>query len=453
MSAPNSNLQLAIYGLPAITISYMMTTMVLYVMKYSTDVLLVTPALIGLIFGLSRVWDAITDPIVGSLNDLTRSSMGRRRIWMLIGALPAAMFYALIFSSPHGMGEGTLILWLGVSIFGFFTAMTTIVVPHYSLGAEVTREAHGRNQLFGVRHAFNNIGSVVALLSISWLIFQEGRGPPVIREAAAELSWIAAVLLLITVMFMVWRFREPPPSRHRPKGNLWAAGRDILRNSHARLILLVTFIENIGMASISSSCLYVTQYVIGVAAIAPLSIITFLMISGLSVPIWVRLSKRYGKVRLWLASMIATAIAFGLMFSIVFINSWINQSIVIVILAALAGFASGCGNTMSPSLLSDIIDHDELHTGERKEGSYFAVWTFTQKSASGVTLMITGFTLSATGFIPNQEQTFTVQVALCSLLGLFPMTCYMLGSMLFARFRLDEASHREVLTALDARNT
>ncbi|MCZ6659733.1 MAG: MFS transporter, partial [Gammaproteobacteria bacterium] len=87
-----------------------------------------------------------------------------------------------------------------------------------------------------------------------------------------------------------------------------------------------------------------------------------------------------------------------------------------------------------------------------KEGSYFAAWNFTYKSAMGVMLLLTGFVLQFAGFVPNEPQTMQVQLAMVSLYGLLPLVCYLIGAALFSRFKLDETAHREIRAALDARS-
>ena len=98
-----------------------------------------------------------------------------------------------------------------------------------------------------------------------------------------------------------------------------------------------------------------------------------------------------------------------------------------------------------------MIDYDEMVTGERKEGSYFAAWNFVYKGATGVMLLLTGFVLQLSGFVPNQEQTMTVQVSIVTLYGLFPLVCYAIGAFLFRRFSLDENEHAKIRKALDER--
>ena len=109
------------------------------------------------------------------------------------------------------------------------------------------------------------------------------------------------------------------------------------------------------------------------------------------------------------------------------------------------------GNVIAPSVTSDVVDWDELETGERKEGGYFAAFSFMQKSAAGITIMITGFALQLSGYVPNAAQGEAVQLTIRSLYALFPLSCYCIGALLFTRFSLNEEAHAAVKAALTER--
>ncbi len=121
-------------------------------------------------------------------------------------------------------------------------------------------------------------------------------------------------------------------------------------------------------------------------------------------------------------------------------------------LALVAGVGGGCGAVVAPSIQADVIDWDELRTGERKEGAYFAVWDFVRKTAFGVTAGLTGLALGATGFEPGVTQDESTLLALRALFGLFPGLCFLLGTVLFLRrFHFGQAEHAAVMSALAAR--
>ena len=148
--------------------------------------------------------------------------------------------------------------------------------------------------------------------------------------------------------------------------------------------------------------------------------------------------------------MIVTGISFGAMIFLPFLEPE-NRVWLIFVAAVFAGSAAGCGGTIGPSVQSDIIDYDEFTTGERKEGSYFAVWNFVYKCATGVMVILTGYVLQFSGFIPNQEQTMKVMLAIVFLYGMFPLVCYLLGAWLFSRFTLGEEEYVRIRLELDRR--
>jgi GPH family glycoside/pentoside/hexuronide:cation symporter len=440
------------YGTPGMGAGYMYLMLSLYVMKFATDVLLIAPAIMGLIFSASRIWDAVSDPVVGYLSDRTRISYGRRRSWILASCLPIGATFIMVFGPPESLSDTALVIWMAVAIIGFYSAMTVFFVPHLSLGAELSGSYHERSRLFGVRHGFYTFGSILSLISFYLLISAEQQGREIVRAEAFDLALLAAGFMVVLIMLSVGRLRERPDYQGRVNENPFQAFRDVWRNPHARLLIVVTFIEQVGSAAIGALTLYVTQYVVGAAIWAPVIILCYMVPSSFSVPLWLPLSRRFGKVRLWMFSMLMTGFSFGAMFALPFFDDVGFKIFYICAFAVTAGLAAGCGGTLSPSIQGDVIDYDEMVTGERKEGSYFAAWNFVYKGATGVMLLLTGFALQGAGFVPNEEQTMTVKLAMVTLYGLFPLVCYVIGAALFSRFKLDEAEHAKIREVLDERN-
>lgn len=448
---PNQRLSwpvISAYGAPGLGVGYMYLLIGLYIMKFSTDVLLIAPVVMGTIFGASRVWDAVSDPLVGYLSDRTNHSLGRRRSWLLASIVPVSIAFVMVFSPPASLQGGALIAWMAVGIVGFYSAMTVFIVPHMSLGAELTPNYHERSRLYGLRHAAFTVGSILALASMQLLINAEQEGEAAIRETAFELSIFAAVLTAGLILYAVINLRERADFQGRVTSKPFSAFKDVWQNPHARVVLIVTFIENIGSAVIGILTLYVAQYVVGRPSLAPLVILAYMVPSSMSVPLWLPLSRRFGKIRLWMFSMILTGLSFGGMFALPFVDDQ-TKIILFFTLAVFAGLAAGCGGTISPSIQSDIIDYDEYLTGERKEGSYFAAFNFVYKSAIGVMIVLTGYVLQFAGFVPNEEQTMFVKLAIMCLYGLFPLVCYLIGAYMFRKFTLDEAEHARIRVELD----
>ena len=439
------------FGAPAVGAGYMYLLLALYVMKFSTDVLLIAPAIMGLIFSVSRIWDAISDPLVGYLSDRTTTALGRRRTWILFSFVPIAIGFYAVFAPPVSLSGDALTWWMAASIIGFYSAMTIFFVPHMALGAELSNDYHERSRLFGLRHAFYTVGSILSLGTMQLLLNEEFREGGDVRAMAEEYALYAIIAMSVLVLYAVVNLRERPEFQGRLNSSPTSAFRDVWQNPHARLLVIVTFIENVGSSAIAVLTLYVTQYVVGDPLSAPFIILAYMLPSTASVPMWLPLSRRFGKIRVWMVGMALYGLAFGGMFFLPFLETVDARLTLIIVMAAFAGLAAGCGGTIGPSVQGDVIDYDEYKTGERKEGSYFAVWNFTYKSALGVMLLLTGFVLEASGFVPNQPQTMTVQIAMVSLYGALPLLCYAIGVVLFSRFKLTEQEYSVIRAELDRR--
>lgn len=442
-----SGLTIFLYMLPPVGCGYMFCLVNLYIMKYATDVLLIAPAIMGLIFGISRVWDAVSDPLAGYFSDKTLTRIGRRRPWMLASVVPIAISFLMICSPPEGLTGAALSLWMGVAIIAFYTAQTILIVPHMSLGAELSPDYHERNKVFAGRHAGWIAGYIMALVTMGLLIQESKVGVAQVSALMERQAFLAigftAVCLIVASLFL----RERPEFLGRGARKPWRAAADIWANPHARLTLIINFVENLGGAVIVILTLYVAEYIMNNASAAPWFIFSYMVCSFIFVPIWAPLARRIGKKNLWFLSMMATGFTFLAMATLE-----PGDEIYLYILSALAGTAGGCGGTIGPSIKSDIIDYDEYLTGERKEGAYFAAWNFISKSSYGVMQMITGVALSIAGFVPNAVQSEAVDFTLRFLYSGVPFFAYVAGALILLRFDFDASKHGEIREALDKRN-
>ena len=132
------------YSLPMVAVNYSLVLFLTYITNYAIDVLLVPAAAMGMIFGLGRIWDAVTDPIAGLLSDRTQHRWGRRRPWILASSFPIAIFGVMLWAPPESLSTGALVAWMTVAVSGFTTAMTLFLTPHQALLAGVALPAPGR---------------------------------------------------------------------------------------------------------------------------------------------------------------------------------------------------------------------------------------------------------------------------------------------------------------------
>lgn len=429
------------YGLAGMPVMYAYVLVLIMYMKYAVDDLGAEPAVVGTIFLIAKVWDAISDPLIGNLSDRTDHASGRRKPWLRGAAPLLALFGIMAWAPPESLEGAQLSLWIGVAVVGFYTAYTMFDVPHMALGAEITLLSHERNKVFGVRQLSRILGMLVAGTLGTYLV---GQGTAYATAMAYALGLLTIVLVFTSVHLL-------PPERTSFRGrggqNPYRALRDVWSNPHARLLLMIVFIDAIGVGGVGVLIPFLVEYVLKMSDFLPLFMALNMLSSLIMVPGWVWLAGHFEKRSLILWAFVASGIGYGLILLITE-GAWLIMALSCVI----AGGATTCANVLGYSLKSEIIDCDEYATGERKEGAYFAGWSFMNKLGHGIMIALVGFVLQWAGFQPNHaEQTDLVNHSIVLLMGGFPLLCFTIGAIAFTRFSLTADEYSKVRAELDAR--
>ena len=434
---------LVAYAVQGVGVSFLSTLFVVMYLKFATDRIGVPMITMGAIFLVAKVWNAIADPIVGSWSDRTRSRWGRRRPWLLGSTLPLAWFTWMTWAPPAPLAGPALVAWVAASVLGFYSAMTAFQVPHAALGVELTHQPQSRNRVFAVKYVVQMIGLFLAL----WV----GIGLVGDRETGREggrwlglLGGVAAALLVALPLLLLPK--ERPDYQGRGGVSIVRAVRDVAGNPEARLLLFVFFIEAVGLGGLTVLVPFVTEYVMKRPDLTEAMLSLYVLAGVLGVPLWVWLARRFEKRRLWLVAMAMGGLSFGLL---VFLGE--NGWPLMVASSLIAGTAQACGNSIGQALKADVVDLDELRTGERKEGAYFAAWSFVNKLGNAILASSAGFALGLAGYEANAEQTPAVKHTMLFLLGGMPLLGYAVGALAFARFPLTEAEHARIRRELEAR--
>lgn len=429
--------RLIAYALPALGAGMLRFLVLMYLMKFSTDVLLIAPAAIGVALGASRVWDAVTDPVAGYLSDRTSHRWGRRRPWLVAAAIAFPAAAIALWSPPASLDGHALTAWMSVALLLFFTASTIHAIPYDSLGAELTSDHHERTRVFGYRHAAFMLGMFGSVGLVGWLTSSDDK-----RRVALVVALVAGGLACVTTLAAALLVPEPErrePPRPRPLGAML----DVWRNRHARLLLFVFFIGRCGSGALSAMGAYLADYLVGDEALLPWLIGAYAVAGLVFVPAGAALSRRFGKRAVWSWSMVLCAIAFGGLYGVE------RGDVALVLVCAVAvGIGDTCESMLGRSMQADVIDADEAVTGERKEGIYVAVWGLANKSAYGLSLLIAGAALQISGYQPNVTQTGAAEQSLRVLLSLVPAAAYLVAFALARRYAMDEAEHRRLRATL-----
>ena len=434
------------YASPAFALAVVGIPLYVYLPKFYTDVVGADIALVGFVLLAIRLFDAVSDPIIGALSDRTKSPLGRRRPWIALGVPPLIIALYLLFSPPALSAEGAL-LWFGVGLFVVFLAWTAITVPYESLGAELTQDYDERTAILSLRDGALILGTILAAASPAIIqgVLGLGDGPDAERAKFRAVALSYAPLVVLACLACVLLVKE----RH---GHRSSTALPSLRTLGARLknrpfrILLASYtIAAIGSNLPATLIPYYVDYVIGDPNVEQYLLLYFLT-GVVLLPFWVRLAKRVGKKPAWLAAAALNSLTFAGVF---FLGPGDSEAYAILVIASGLGF--GATLALPSAMQADVIDYEELRSGERKEGEIIGLWAVSKKLAAAFGVFLAFPILGAVGYVPNAAQPEAVVLTLKILYALVPSLFNLLGLWVAWHYPIDKAAHEKILEAVRAR--
>jgi GPH family glycoside/pentoside/hexuronide:cation symporter len=431
------------YAVPALFLAVVGIPVYVYIPKFYTDVVGVNIAALGYILFSVRLFDAVTDPAIGYLSDRTRTRVGRRRPYIAVGSVFVALTMYLLFNPPRVSASAETI-WFAVCIYALFLCWTAVVVPYESLGPEITFDYDERTTLFGMRDGFLIVGTLAAASSpaiIQWLFDLAGDAD----GERTKFFWIAVIyapLLIGSCWWCVLAIRELPRSTPFGKIGILTGLRQVGRNRPFVILLVAYTISAIGNNLPATLILYYVEYVLQ-SKMADAFLLLYFVTGIVFLPGWIVIARRTEKKAAWLASM---AVNTGAFIGVFFLGP--GDAVIYGVLVFLSGIGFGATLAIPSAIQADVIDYDELLTGERREGQYIGLWSIAKKLAAAVGVGAGLSILGLAGYTPNVEQSAQVQFTLRTLYALVPSVCNMIAFLIALAYPITGSIHREIRTAI-----
>lgn len=415
------------------------TAMGFWTLFYLTDVVGLPAALAGAVFWIGKLWDAVTDPLTGWLSDRTRTRLGRRRPWMLAGALPMFLAMWFFFSKPTIDGPWALAAWATLSLMFLNTAYTLVNIPYSSLTPDLTDDYHERMSLNGFRFGFAVIGTMVGAAAVQPIVNLFPTQSSGFSAAGAVLGAVMAATALVTVATV----REGPHSRSSvPKEGFLETFAVVFRDK-AFLILLFTYALNLtALTFVQTTLAYYFKWLYREESATTLAMVILLVVAMVFIPVSVLVSKRIGKKRTY---QICFVILAGSTLLIWAFGHTLGMNFFLGVMV-FAGIGIGFGYAAPWAMLPDVVELDALRTGKRKEGAFYGVWTFMSKVGTAASAVITGAVLQIAGYSSALEsQGESALSAIRLLIGPVPALVFLAALFLVDRYPVDEKSYTAAL--------
>ena len=432
--------QLFAYSAPSLATSVAALPMVLFVPAFYSDDLGVPLAAVGGAIAVSRLLDVVTDPLIGALSDRLRLPLGRRKAWMAMGLPIFLLSLWKIFVPAEEVSFNYLLGWSAALYLGF----TMIDLPHKAWGAELSTDYDERSRIASWREAIATGGQVLLLAALVILAVQG------IDDAALQLRNIAGVILVALPLLMwacLFFVDERDPEVVRIEERSLVAGLAIVARNPAfvRMVACVLFFVS-GVAIQGTLHRLVLADVMLEEARFPVMILCENVATLLAVPIWLRISVRFGKPQALMGAAMWLAL-----WSVPLAFLREGETVTLMVLVVLRGSSFASILFLANSIAADVIDVDTLESGEQRSGLFFAVWGMVIKLSLALGVVLGTALPASGGYDPSAEiVSGEVQTRLMAIYGMVPALLMGIGAVCLRGFPITRERHAEVRAQIDA---
>lgn len=442
MSGPLKRSTLFCYSLTDLPVALSLFPVMVFIPRFYASDMGVSLALVGTIMITVRVFDVVTDPLMGYLSDHTRSRFGRRRPWILASTPILMLSIYQLFMPPAGAGAQHMLIWsMALSI-----GTTMMLIPYYAWGAELSTDYNERSRITGARAMAGVLGSLSAQLVPALALILFGIG-----GSAAVLEIVGVMMLLVMPVCVLLTLWGTPESRVDGRSSLpvFEGLKLMWQNRPFKQLVVAFMIGSLGLNVTTPLYIFFVADVLDAEDKAIFMLTFFYLTSFLAVPFWVWLSRRIGKHKAYIASFVTISCAHPFYLLLGEGDFWWMLPVTITTGFAAGGFAQ----TLPNSMKADVIDLDTAASSENRAALFFSAWSFAQKATSSVGAAIAMFGLALFGFdaAPEASNGPDELFGLRFLFSTFPSLFFLLGAAIVWNYPITEARHAEIRREIEAK--
>lgn len=420
---------------------------------------------VGIMFMLVRVWDAINDPIMGSIVENTKSRFGKFRPWILIGSILNSIILIFIFINPGFAGDSVaMMIWITIFYLLWGMSYTLMDIPFWSMIPALTDKRSEREEISALTRVFTSIGFFV--VNGPYLVIAAFLGAQVLdpdmatkadmRQGFLWMAIIVSIIFLVSQVVMVTNVKEKIVVNDEEKVTLKGMFRLLKENDQLLVIMLVVVIINFTLYITSSMAYYYIAYDIGDTGL----LFPFMTVGGViqlsGILGYLLLRKKFTRKKIY---NISVNVQIGALIGL-FLNAFVfgNSIVLMFVLGGIVFFGQGLLMLLTTVFLADTVEYGEYITNKRSEAVVFSVQTFVVKLATGLSMGVVGIGLTIFGFASSSDgddllpQSDTTINGIRLLMFILPIFGMVLARYIFnKKHTLTEERYNEICTELQKR--
>lgn len=432
------------FGMSAVT-----ALLQFYMLFYYTDVVGIDPAVAGTAILVGKLtWDMVNDVLFGYLEDKTVSRWGRRRPYLIFCPIPLALSFWLMLSLPEGMSNVAAFFAIIGTFALYDTFNTLIVTAYYAMTAELTTDYDERTSISTYRMIFNVVGYIfgAGITTVLASAISNAQGISV-RAAWGRVGLIFGILAALTVFIPAFFVRLGPAVSDEPTAMPpMKAILSTLKNKPFVKFMIISMIMSTAFTLVTTMLPYYLIYQMNMGTTQALVMLLMLLTLAIFIIPCSKVANRIGKAKTYALGLTIACTALIVGF---FLPSTAQLLMYAIAFVAGMGFSSQwvCPHSMMP----DVIEYDELATGERREGIYYGMNGMAGKVTGSLGSAICGWGLKLSGYVENTQQTPKALFSIRFMFALLPAILLLICVPLLIKYPITREGHDKVVEELEAR--
>lgn len=433
------------YGLGDLGNNVAYGAMGFYLVFFLTDVAGLSPVWAGYIFMIIRMWNAIFDLIIGVVSDRTKTRYGRRRPYLLFGAIPLSISFALLWQLLFKDANQMILYYTIAGIF-FSTMYSLVAIPYNSLLPEMSQDYDERTSISGYKMALSFVGSLLSAMGVTLIVDTIYPGKSMYKVSYPVMGFVLGVIIAVTVLLAFLGTKERLiPKWTDEKKSLWKEFLSLFQLKEYKLVLGIFIGNMVGFDVIMALYIFFMKYALKVSTdISFVFMAIPLVIAVVVTPLWVNLSNKIGKQKTYIISVIYFLIP---LFSCIFLPE--RNLIPIIIVVILIGAGISASQVLTFSILPDVVEVDELENGVRREGIIYGSAMFFYKISSAVIVASVIAFMGVFGYVESSGDSIIQQpsgavLGIRLLISCVPALCFVISAIFVKKLPLGKEAFDKI---------
>lgn len=408
-----------------------------YFVFFLTDVSGISPLWAGYIFMVTRIWNAFSDLIMGSVSDRTKTRFGRKRPFLLLGAVPLGIGFALLWLVPFTQPVQQVIYYTLIGIL-FNTLYSFVSIPYNALLPELSQDYDERTSISGYKMAFSFIGSLLSAVGVTFIVDTVYPGKSMYASSYPVMGRVMGLILAVSILlaFVGTKERVETPKSEK-QGNIFKNLKSLMKLKEYRCVLGVFIFNMVSFDIIMALYIYFMRYALKVSDDLSYIFMAIPLVAAVVVtPFWVRVSNKFGKQKTYMISVLYFVVP---LLVCLFLPS--GNIVLTVVDTVLIGIGISASQVLVFSILPDVVEVDESKNGVRREGVVYGTTMFLYKISSAIIVAVVTAALGWFGYVESSgnavvEQTAGAVFGIRLLMSCAPILCLLLSLPFIKGFSL-----------------